>query len=349
MQKNKKIFILLLVLILINLNLQASPLNDLVLTIKQQQQKYIKLLYSPSERELFETNLKNTFPNYISDEQIKNFTNYLAEGKINKGVDYLISIFSTENISNTHSPAGRATEIVINDIVLPKIKREKNKKNDVGYSIIAGYLHYESVTIMDNTDGSIPGILLGFNWNTENLSLGVLIPYDILDFDTFDAQRTGVVAFGQYNRPIYDNLKLGITLNSNFITLIPNDGDGSNTFGGGISGSLLWEGRRFAPSAAISYQYNKDDSDLENNYQSLMKFGTNFGILITDNSFINVFGILSYNVSKYDIPDDMFFDVGLETSYNLTESFNLSGGYKKIVGFDDFKSDMFFLGASLKF
>ncbi|CAN2044183.1 hypothetical protein GMMP1_120025 [Candidatus Magnetomoraceae bacterium gMMP-1] len=76
--------------------------------------------------------------------------------------------------------------------------------------------------------------------------------------------------------------------------------------------------------------------------------GSNFGIRIKDNGVINLFGIWNHDVSDYDVPDENFFDLGFEIAYNITETFSLSGGYKKVLGYENFDSDMIYLGTIFK-
>jgi hypothetical protein len=147
---------------------------------------------------------------------------------------------------------------------------------------------------------------------------------------------------------------LGFTANGNYIyTAINNNFDDVNTYGGGIGISLTVEKELYVVSGAFSYQYNQDDSKSENDHQHLIKWGGNFGVRIGQSGVINLFGTWNYDVTSYkqavQVTDDNYFDLGLAASWSISKTWNLNGGYKRILGLKDFESNQFFVGTLLRF
>ena len=103
----------------------------------------------------------------------------------------------------------------------------------------------------------------------------------------------------------------------------------------------------------VSLQYNTDDIDRANDDQLLVKVGTNFGLKLGKRGALNLFGTWTLDVTEYDDrpgdPDDDYFDLGVDIAWNLSKTWSLSGGYKKVLGLDGFDSDLFFLGSLVRF
>ena len=265
--------------------------------------------------------------------------------------------------------AGKTTRLVFKQLVLPvaktrseKVAEEAQAKTEAAQvdtkmpQTVAATVRYEKADFekFDN-DGDIYGLNLGYAVDIDNMTFGVLIPYDHLDFDFFDGDRLGAILYGQYHHDLNDQTSMAVTVNANYMyTDLDIDNFGSedvNTYGGGISGSFTYDGDVFVPSFGISYQYNKDDSDVKDDDQHLIKAGTNLGFRVKDNMVFNCFGVWNIDVTSYDNDpdDDDYFEVGLELNAYLSETWSLSGGYKKVIDLDDFDSDQVYLGAVWKF
>jgi hypothetical protein len=54
-------------------------------------------------------------------------------------------------------------------------------------------------------------------------------------------------------------------------------------------------------------------------------------------------------VSEQGWTDDQYWDLGRTASWSLTKTWNLNGGYKRILGLKDFESNQFFVGMLLRF
>jgi len=50
-----------------------------------------------------------------------------------------------------------------------------------------------------------------------------------------------------------------------------------------------------------------------------------------------------------NVTDDQYWDLGIAASWSITKTWNLNGGYKRILGIKDFDSNQFFVGTLLRF
>lgn len=258
--------------------------------------------------------------------------------------------------------SGKTTRLVFNQLVLPSAKTRSQKAAEAAQAVtkmpqtVAATVRYEKADFEESdNNGDIYGFNLGYAVDVDNMTFGVMIPYDHLDFDLFDADRVGAILYGQYSQDINEQTTMALTVNTNYMyTDLDIDNFGSedvNTFGGGISGSFTYDGDMFVPSFGVSYQYNQDDTDVKDDDQHLIKVGTNMGFRVKENMVFNCFGVWNIDVTDYDNEpdDDDYFEVGLELNAYLSETWSLSGGYKKVISLDDFDSDQVYLGAVWKF
>jgi len=258
--------------------------------------------------------------------------------------------------------AGKTSRLVFNQLVLPAAKTRSQKAAEAAHAVtrmpqtVAANMRYEKVDFEEfDNDGDIYGLNLGYAVDVDKMTFGVMIPYDHLDFDFFDGDRVGAIIYGQYNQDFNEQLSMALIVNANYMyTDLDIDKLGSehvNTYGGGISSSITYDGDVFVPSFGVSYQYNNDDSGVDDDYQHLLKAGTNLGFRIKDNMVVNCFGVWNIDVTDYDNDpdDDDYFEIGLELNACISGTWALSGGYKKVVGLDDFDSDQVYLGVLKKF
>jgi hypothetical protein len=109
-------------------------------------------------------------------------------------------------------------------------------------------------------------------------------------------------------------------------------------------------GGNFVPAASFSVQYNKDNKNYEGNGQYLVKMGPTLGYRVTDNAIIQANGLWTKDVTQRPSNIDTdFYDVGVEGTYIISDTWQLRGGYKRMLGYDYYESDTFYLGNSLKF
>jgi hypothetical protein len=181
------------------------------------------------------------------------------------------------------------------------------------------------------------------------------MPYDFLDLDSLDAHRIGAIAFGQYHWPLSTLATLHLTVNGTYThtAIDRGDLDDLNTFGGGASVSLTLDKGRFAGSGILSYQFSADDSGSADNQQHLLKVGATAGIRLGRNAVVTLFGAWTYDATNYSEAlrgiDRDYVDLGLELTWNLSPRWGLTGGYKKVVGLENFDSNQVFLGTLFRF
>jgi hypothetical protein len=192
-------------------------------------------------------------------------------------------------------------------------------------------------------------------WDIDNFSVGFLVPYDFLDLQSFDAHRIGAVGYGQYHLPLNGPAILNFTLNGNYTYTAINRSDLSdvNTFGGGMTLSLTLDQDPFVGSGALSYQFNADDSGSIDDKQHLLKVGGTLGMRLGANAAVTLFAAWTYDMTDHSVTrqglDKDYFDLGVELAWNLSPNWRISGGYKTVLGLQDFDSNMVFLGTLVRF
>jgi hypothetical protein len=260
------------------------------------------------------------------------------------------------------SAAGVMSRLVFQNLVIPSVKSRAELVAEEKTSVnmprtFAASLSWEDIDFQSTGEnGDLYGANIGMAWDTDNISYGFMLPYDHLEFDTFDAERIGLIGFAQYHLELSDSLSAVVTghLNYTFTAMDfdrGNNDDDISTYGGGFSSSLTLDKELFVISAGASYMYNTDDSDLEDDEQHLLKCGITAGLRNGDNGVFNVFAVWNLDVTNYDVDpkDDDYFDVGVEGSYTFSDTFGLTLGYKKVVDLQDFDADQIYIGSTWKF
>ncbi len=262
----------------------------------------------------------------------------------------------------TAGAAGRTTDLFFRNIALPRVTAKNEKAEKVEGRLRAmdfgPVFRYEYVDFDDIGEGDITGTNLGFNWTYNNISVGVMIPYDYMTYD-FDmtGNRIGTVLYGKYEYNLTNRIILSGSANFNYMhtdlnTRVMLDDHNINLFGGGVGIAATLDLDAFAPSFAFAYQYSDDDSDCVNDHQHLVKMGMNMGFRLGNKGTMNIYGILNYDITDYDTDvsdDDVYFDIGFEGGYNFTDTWGLNVGFKSVQGIDDFTSYQVYLGSIFKF
>jgi hypothetical protein len=261
------------------------------------------------------------------------------------------------------SASARTSSLVFQDLVQPRpqTRREKDAARQLQTlpRTVGAFMRYERVEfdtqgVLD-FDGNIYSTNLHLAWDLDNFSFGVLIPYDFLDLDSFDAHRIGTIAYGQYHFPLGRPTTLSLTVNGNhtFTAIAHRALSDVNTFGGGIGLSLTLDKDLFVGSAALSYQANVDDSGSVNNQQHLLKLGATAGVRLGASAVLTLFGSFTQDLTDYTETftsiDKDYGDIGIEFSWSLSSTWRFTGGYKKILGLQDFDSHLVFIGTLLRF
>jgi hypothetical protein len=265
------------------------------------------------------------------------------------------------------SATGVTTLLVFKELALPGAKTSTDKEAAQEEAALTqlkrprtfgGFVRYERVDF-EKSDPDLSGNIYSTNlhmaWDIDNFSFGTLIPYDHLDLKSFDANMIGTVLYGQYKYPLNKIYSVGVTVNGNYMFMGINNKNINdvNTFGGGVSLSVTMDRELLVLGGAVSYQYNQDDSSSVNDHQHLIKLGTDVGVRIGKNAVVNLFGIWNVDPTDYkDVPrgtDHDSFDLGIEMALNLSKTWDIKGGYKEVLGLQNFASHMIFLGTLLRF
>lgn len=258
------------------------------------------------------------------------------------------------------SAAATTSRLVFTELVVPTTitMTEKNRlaaqKAQGGVRTFGGSIRSEWVDRGMGENGQVTGFNLGLAYDVENLTFGLIVPYDYFDFDSFTANRIGSIFYGQYHLGLTEELEATFTANLNYMFTdfrILGQDDDLSTYGGGLSAGLRYSQEAYELGCGVSYQYNQDDVDIEDDDQHLVKAGANVGFRVSPDHVVNVFGTWNYDVTDYtyDLEDDDYFEIGTEYRANFSDTWALNVGYRKVVDLEDYDSDMVYLGTTWQF
>ncbi len=270
--------------------------------------------------------------------------------------------FSSTSMASTSSST-KVNDTVYNSIINPSIQTRAQQKQQLDRPIqklivAVTDLRYERAEFTDtNNTGNIGGFAASGSYDiNKNFTVGAVVPYDYLSFKTFDAHRTGIILYGKNTLKLPSHFELSSAINGNYMytaTQFKVLGDNRlSTYGGGFSTRMTFDNNSsFVPSAAFSYQYNEDNSNFQDNHQHLVKLGPSLGYRVLDNATIQVSGNWTKDITDYKQLQNGndYYDVGIESGWVISDTWQLRGGYKKILGLANFESDSFYLGSSAKF
>ncbi len=247
---------------------------------------------------------------------------------------------------------GLTTNTFFANVVMPTAKPVATKAL-TGMKAADFRIKYESLRIDAGADeeADIYGMTAGLSMDKDRLSYGILLPYDYMDFDSpalKSVNQTGPMLFVRYKMPIADErYTLGLSGNVNYLYTnydFKEGNDDINTFGSGIGASFTvntWKG--IVPSIAALYQYADDDTDVGD--YNMIKLGGNVALLPNDNTAVNLFAYWTNDLTDYrQVDGEEFWDIGIEVSYLVTQTFDLTFGYKRVASFDNVNDDQFYLG-----
>lgn len=293
----------------------------------------------------------------------------IYEGPINDAFElealrlyFGIPILSAGSIGTPAAAAATMSNLVFENLVVPSVvpkteqKNKESQKQMGAARVFGGRISVDWVDVGDGAEeGNIYNFSIGVAQDFDNYTFGVIIPYDRLNFDSFDANRVGIMPYAQYHLELTDELKTTLSANLNYMySDFDFDGGGNekiDTYGGGLSTGLQYVQEKFELGCGVSWQYNKDDVDMEDDHQHLIKVGSNVGLHVTDEQVVNLFGVWNKDVTDYeaDFGDDNYFDLGVEYRANFSGTWMFNVGYKKVVDLDDYDSDMIYIGSNFMF
>jgi len=274
------------------------------------------------------------------------------------------NLLSATSLAST-SASSKVSDTVFHNIISPSIQtrsQQQKQQDRPMQKLIIGMadLKYEHAEFTDTNDsGNIGGFTASGSYElNKSFSVGAIIPYDHMAFNSFDADRTGTILYVKNTLKLPSNFELNTAVNGNYMyTAMQFNGISGttqlHTYGGGISTRLKFDhlDSNFIPSAAFSYQYNKDSTNIQDNQQHLLKVGPALGYRVLDNATLQVSGSWTKDISQYQTlkNGNDYYDVGLEGAWVISDAWQLRGGYKKILGLTNFESDSIYLGSALRF
>lgn len=284
------------------------------------------------------------------------FTSFLQALGFSTAQPYL----SAASMANT-SASAKVSDVVYSRVINPVMQtrsqwNQHRKENKQNLRVFLADMKYESGEFRHTNDsGDIAGFTAGASYDLDNnFTVGAIVPYDYLDFNSFNAHRTGVILYGKKLWNLFNNLELSTAINGNYLytdTQFDFTTDQMSTYGGGFSTRLMHDdGGDFVSAAVFSFQYNQDDREYRGNHQYLVKIGPTLGYRVADNALVQVSGVWNKDAT-YRIKgiDTDFFDLGIEGSWFISDLWQLRGGFKKILDYNQYESDSVYLGSSVKF
>jgi len=271
-----------------------------------------------------------------------------------------IPLTSASSLDEPTSASATTSRLVFTELVVPTVRTttEKNRqaaqKAQGAVRTFGGSLRTEWVDKAGDENGMVSGFNLGLAYDVENFTFGVMLPYDYFDFDSFTSNRIGSILFGQYHLSLTEELEATFTANLNYMFTdfrILGQDDDLNTYGAGLSAGLRYSQELYELGCGVSYQYNQDDVDLEDDSQDLVKLGANVGYRVTPDQVVNLFSTWTYDATDYtyDYGDTDYFEIGTEYRANFSETWALNVGYRKVVDLEDYDSDMVYIGTTWQF
>jgi hypothetical protein len=212
------------------------------------------------------------------------------------------------------------------------------------------YVEFDS---LGGSKSTIGGVTLGtsFNFN-DRYTVGVMVPLDYLSLPGYDAVRLGPVLYGQYDYKPAKQWIVQPTVYVSYLSTIALSGPNVptvGTVGVGAGVSVTHDMGKFITGGLMSFGYNKDDTSLPNNYQSLFTLGPRFGYRPTNNTVVEVDAIWNKDVSSYlaSGASSDYWQLNADFTYLLGRSFKLHVSYQTILGIDHFSSHRIVIGGRM--
>jgi hypothetical protein len=233
-------------------------------------------------------------------------------------------------------------------------------------NLALGDLKYEQARFKDsNTGGDIKGLLMSLSTEVSGVELGAYIPYDYMDFEQFTAHRTGAILYAKRDWQLPNSLQLRTLVNFNYIANVnrfnfATDDSVIDTFGGGFGTSLTHDnGGNFIPSLSFALQYNEDDYGKDNKFvvddhQLLAKTGASLGYRLLENTTVQAGFVYNHDLTDYKsfankLKDNDYIDLSLGGTFSISDTWQVSLTYKRILGLASYYSNTVFLGTTIGF
>jgi hypothetical protein len=276
---------------------------------------------------------------------------------------------SGSTANNKVAAAGRTQQIVQQNILTTQLQttnevadqkeqeQQQEKSSATRMPRMRVYLADANVEInsLGGAHTTTGGVTIGATQEANNWTLGAMIPLDYLSQPGGDAARLGVVGFAQYNYHPSDNRAWSFkpTVFASYIyTAGFHSAASFGTYGVGTGFSATYDdGGKFIPALLAFISYNKDDTGVADNYQTLVAVGPKIGFRPSDNWVLEVGAVYNKDISSY-IPSgtkDYFFDVSAGASYRVSRTFKLDINYRKTLGIQNFSSDLISIGGRFSF
>ena len=291
----------------------------------------------------------------------------------------VMNALTSSSLAST-APSATSSRIIYDyllDATVLSYKAKSARKNNQNLTLnydqgsVTGINNKGGVAIVDlkyeqgrfteaDDDGDIKSITLAVSTMFKGFEVGAFVPYEYMDFESFEGHKTGVVLYAKKDWLLPHHLKLTTVANFNYIATYITGFALTNTFGGGLSSALTYDdGGRFVPRISFSAQYNTDDYYRANefiidNEQYLIKIGASLGYRLLDNIALQGGMIYTRDITDYATSfnrgeDKDYYSIKFGATYTVSNMWQVNLNYKRIIGLDNYYSNTVFLGTTMDF
>jgi hypothetical protein len=261
------------------------------------------------------------------------------------------------------SASGASSQIIwgnVNAQVLSHKQLRAMANRPSSYFLMSDLRYEQGRFTKSKDDGDIKGATMSMATEIGGVELGAYIPYDYIDFESFNAHRTGTVLYAKRNWQLPHSLQLSTLANFNYLATYVSELSLTNTVGGGFGTSISYDnGGDFVPRVSFALQYNQDfyykaQSYIKDDHQLLTKSGVSLGYRLFENTTLNAgFGytndVTSYKSASNKLKDTDYFDITVGGSIAISDMWQASLSYKRLLGLDTYYSNTVYLGTTLGF
>lgn len=285
-------------------------------------------------------------PLLIVTSMVASFSAQATCGSSGNSLALGLSSSSSSNCVASHSldstsPASVSSQIVSSKLTSKVLShRQLRVIKQAGKSPTSAMveLKYEQGKLSPKNTGDIEGVTASLSTEFAGTEVGLYVPYEYLDFKTFDANRIGALAYAKRDWQLPNSLQLTTLAHINtiatytseptiqfvpgsfsfdpatgIVTAIPPSNylttthGSTTTLGAGFGTALTYDtGGDFVPKAMFAFQYSQDSvqgfkADFKDNHQYLVKFGGSLGYRLLDNATLN--GGFTYNLDTTTYKD----------------------------------------------
>ncbi|MCK5708581.1 MAG: hypothetical protein KAI43_13110 [Candidatus Aureabacteria bacterium] len=237
---------------------------------------------------------------------------------------------------------------MVENVIVPKTRTKTEQKRaeelaaDGKPKLIGGSISYEDFEYF-NTNGSTFEVLAGVEKDTENFTLGVIVPLSYVDITGGNWTKLGATG---YLKKDFSGENIDSSLGFNVVieqTWMSFSGiENSFAYGAGPMGSLAFDLQNIEVSlgANILFMGNSEYDTV-----TILTTALNVGIPLGDNFVLNAY---TYRNDNFDSDND-YWVIGGTGTFLVSDVFGINVGLNTVTGHDNYDSITYYLGGSWKY